>query len=264
VAGRSLGLGLLFAVTAAACGTHRAPLVHPPGVSLDRQIPLSDQRLTLHAADRRVREHVPLLIYATGDRGWAGKDLDVFRQLVSWGYPVAGFDAHDYVKHLKGVTTPVRVARDYGSIIAVARDALHLDRDVPVVLVGVSRGAGLSVVAAGQRLLRGELQGLVVMGLTREEEYVTWRHRFGRRSAQPPNMVEVYEYLPRLGSLPLTIIQSTRDNYLPAASARKLFGADTDRHHLIAVDAKNHSFAGARPELYAALQQALASVAATR
>jgi pimeloyl-ACP methyl ester carboxylesterase len=257
---------LLTLVLCAGCDVHRGPVVQSLGLVVDRPITLNDHRLVLHAADLRVHRDMPLVVYATGDRGWAGKDLDVYRRLVSWGYAVAGFDAHEYVTHLgkdSKTTTPGRVARDYETIITTARESLHLDADVRVVLVGVSRGADLAVVAAGQRLLRTQLTGVVAVGLTKEEEYVKWYRRIGkRRVAQAPEMVEVYEYLPRLGLLPLVVIQSTNDDYLPAASARVLFGADTDSRHLIAVDARNHSFAGARDQLYDVLQRALVRITA--
>jgi len=53
------------------------------------------------------------------------------------------------------------------------------------------------------------------------------------------------------------VIQSTRDNYLPADQARSLFGSDTDRRQFHAIDARNHSFAGARPLLYETLRSSL-------
>lgn len=252
---------ILLALTlSAGCGIYRAPHVVPPGVNADRLITLNGHALRLHIADARTRAGVPLLMYATGDGGWHRKDLDLYRHLVAWGYPVAGFDAHDYVTHLgaEPTTTPGRVARDYQTMIDAARETLELPESVPVVLVGVSRGAGLAVVAAGPRLLRGELAGLVVAGLTKEEEYVRWYRRLGRRRlAGTREMVQVYDYLPRLGPLPITVIQSTRDNYLPAASARALFGPDGPGRRLIAIDARNHSFGGARDRLYTEVEAAL-------
>jgi pimeloyl-ACP methyl ester carboxylesterase len=261
------------ALALSGCGMHREPVVRPPGVQVVLSIVLNAHALRVHMADTRQRAGArPLLIYATGDRGWAGKDLDVYRHLVAWGYPVAGFDAHDYVKHLGDTetTTPGRVASDYGEIIATARSALSLRDDVPVVLVGVSRGADLSVVAAGQRPLRAHLSGVIAVGLTREEEYVKWfgrrirraesaAARSGNRDSVRPEMVQLYEYLPLLRELPITVIQSTHDNYLPAAEARRLFGPDTPVRHFIPIDARNHSFAGARDRLYEAMQGALAN-----
>ena len=253
---------VLAASLCAACGMHRGPVVRPPGVQLERTVLLNGHAIRVHMADQRDRvEGVrPLLLYSTGDRGWAGKDLDVYRHLVAWGYPVAGFDAHDYVKHLGSgaTTTPQRLARDYEAILRVARAGLELASDVPVVLVGVSRGADLAVVAAGQPALRSELDGVVAVALTREEEYVK---RFRRRRSEP-EMIQLYEYLPRLGGTPITVIQSTHDNYLPASEARTLFGPDTPLRHLVPIDARNHSFAGARDRLYAAMREAIDGLAA--
>ncbi len=267
MAARNLAL-IAALTTCAGCALHRGPLVPESGLSFDRTLSLNGHDVVVHVADLRIRPGAPLLIYATGDRGWAGKDLDVYRHLVSWGYPVAGFDAHDYVTHLgggDGTTTPFGVASDYEAIATLARDTLQRPSGTPILLVGVSRGAGLSVVAAGQRRLRKDVQGVVVMGLTKEEEYVHWYGRLRRdRGSTAAVMLQVYEYLPQLGPLPVTVIQSTRDNYLPAASARALFGADSATRRLITIDARNHSFAGARDELYDALHGALASMAGTR
>jgi fermentation-respiration switch protein FrsA (DUF1100 family) len=137
--------------------------------------------------------------------------------------------------------------------VDAARASLQMPFSSPVVLVGVSRGADLAVVAAGESGLQSELAGVVAMGLTREEEYV---HR--RRG--PTVAFDLYGSLPRLGDIPLSVIQSTRDNYLPADDARMLFGEDTPRRTLHPIDAKNHSFAGARPALYSTLRTSLAWV----
>ena len=266
---------VLAALAAAGCGMHREPVIHPPGIQVVRAVVLHGHTVRVHVADMRAPADAsrPLIVYATGDRGWAGKDLDFFRHLVAWNYPVAGFDAHDYVKHLgpAAVTTPARLAADYEAIIAAARGALGMHADDPVVLVGVSRGADLSVVAAGTRLLRTRLNGVVAVALTREEEYVKWFGRRVRRArahasangnqidgdGSAPQMVQLYKYLPRLGELPITVIQSTKDNYLPAAQARVLFGPDTPVRHFVTVQARNHSFAGARDRMYGALRSAL-------
>jgi hypothetical protein len=207
----------------------------------------------------------PLLVYATGDGGWHRKDVDVYRHLVAFGYPTVGFDARDYVTHLgaRDATTPARLAADYERIIAAAKDALRLPGGYPVVLVGVSRGAGLSVVAAGQRDLRPSIGGVLAVALTKEEEYVKILPRLRRRGRPPtgPEMVEVYDYLPRLAAMPIAVVQSTRDNYLPASAARVLFGPDNPHRWLQPIQARNHSFGGARPQLYDAMDRSLAWIA---
>jgi len=232
-------------------GYHEA---QPPLIRQTHDVTVNEFPVTLHLVRPATLRQQPLLIYATGDGGWRGKDLDLFNHLAEWGYPMAGFSAPEYYKHLRGdeeTTTPARLARDYEAIIDAATRELMLPASTPVILVGVSRGAGLSVVAAGQQAIQPSLDGVVVMGLTKEEEHVRWRRR--RQSTE----LAIYDYLPRLASLPLAVIQSTRDNYLPAEQARTLFGADTDRRQFHAIDAKNHSFSGARPALYETLRSSL-------
>jgi pimeloyl-ACP methyl ester carboxylesterase len=247
-------IAVCLGILAQGCA-HPTPAGPPRPPGFIRDIALNGFPVTLHLTPAVSPEPLPLLIYATGDGGWRGKDVDVYRQLIAWGYPTAGFSAPQYVKHLKGdaeTTTPARLARDYAAVIDLAEEALMLPASTRVILVGVSRGAGLSVVAAGQRALQGSLEGVVAMGLTKEEEHVRWRRR-----RQPPSELEIYEYLPLLGSLPIAVIQSTHDNYLPAESARALFGADTDRRQFHAIEAKNHSFADARASLYEAIRASL-------
>jgi len=217
---------------------------------------LNHHELTLHMTRAGVGHPPGLIVYATGDGGWRGKDKAVYDQLQSWGYAAVGFSAPEYLKHLPGVTgddgttTPARLAQDYAAIIDSARESLQVDDAQPAILVGVSRGADLSVVAAGQPGLQPELGGVVAIGLTREEEYV-------RRRRRPKVPLDLYGYLGRLGDVPLAVIQSTRDNYLNAADARQLFGSDTEVRQFHAIEAENHSFGGARPLLYETLRGAL-------
>ncbi|MGC4082577.1 MAG: hypothetical protein QM736_10815 [Vicinamibacterales bacterium] len=90
-----------------------------------------------------------------------------------------------------GTATPALIARDFGRIIDAARRQFQMNARTPAVLVGVSRGADLAVVAAGQRSLQDELGGVVAVGLTREEEYV--------RRRRATTALELYPYLHRLG-----------------------------------------------------------------
>lgn len=255
-------LRLLIGAALALAGC--APRVQlPQGIEApDRDLVLHDHSLRLHFANPHAARARPLVVFATGDGGWHRKDLDAWRHLESWGYPLVGFDARDYVTHLGGdadSTTPDGLADDYARIIDTARAALGMAAERPIVLVGVSRGAGLSVVAAGDAQLRPEISGVLAVALTREEEYVKWyRHVPARdRRADAAEMVQLYEYLPQLGNIPVAVVQSTRDNYLPAGEARALFGPDTLNRRFQSVEATDHSFAGARGDLYHAMSKSL-------
>lgn len=243
---------LLLCSLASACA-HPHPTVPDQFVSLNRH------SLRLHFENSGAAPPQPLLVYATGDGGMHRKDLETFRRLAALGDPIVGFDARDYVKHLGAgspATTPERLAEDYTRIIERARSTLDVDRQRPVVLVGVSRGAGLAVVAAGQ--LCGAIAGVVAVALTGEEEYVHWyRHLPLPHEPHQAVMVNVYEYLAELGSLPVAVVQSTHDHYLPAAKARERFGPDTNSRWLQPIEAANHSFGGAREQMYEAIQKAV-------
>jgi fermentation-respiration switch protein FrsA (DUF1100 family) len=252
-------LVLVLPLTGACAARTHAPAATPR--IPERTITLNGHGLRLHFANAGGPSLSPLLVYATGDGGWHRKDLDAYRHLVTSGNPIVGFDARDYVTHLgaPSATTPERLAADYQQIITAAREALNLAADRSVVLVGVSRGAGLSVVAAGERELLPSIVGVMAVALTREEEYVRWYRRLRRRGSSLENleMVALYEYLPRLADIPVAVIQSTRDHYLPAEEARTLFGPDSPHRWLQPIPAHNHSFGGARPALYRAMQAAL-------
>ena len=208
---------------------------------------LHGHRLPMHLVKPAQPSNLPLIVYATGDAGWKRGDRKTFEELKSWGYPIAGFGSPDYLKHRgPGVKTitPADLARDYTAMIEFAEAELGMPDDTPVILLGVSRGAGLSVAVAAQESVRDRLRGVVAIGLTKEEEYL--------------EMDDLYGTLPGLGALPLAVVQSTQDNYLPAAQARQLFGADNDHRVLRAVSAKNHNFSDARPAMYEAIRDSLA------
>lgn len=245
------GCVLFATITISSCAANPRPAVP------DQFVSLNSHSLQLHFENADAGQARPLIVYATGDGGMHRKDLDTYRHLAALGDPIVAFDARDYVKHLgkdTPTTTPERLARDYSQIIMHARQTLGLDDHRSVVLVGVSRGAGLAVVAAGQ--LRDSIAGVVAVALTQEEEYVRWRRHL-LLEPRPLVMVDVYEYLAELGNLPIAVVQSTHDQYLPAAAARKQFGPDTPSRWLQAIEASNHNFSGARVQMYEAVESAV-------
>jgi Bacterial virulence protein (VirJ) len=171
-----LALVGLAAVTCAVACVNTSPVLEPGTHAVlfvgdarlgGEQIEVQLVRATTAAGGR------PLLLYATGDGGWGSVDRGLFQHLALWGYPLAGFSARRYLEHLGfEPTTPLRVAGDYGALIAFAKKRLDLPADTPTVLVGFSRGSGLAVVAAGQSGLQPLLGGVLAVALTDEEEYV--------------------------------------------------------------------------------------------
>ena len=256
------GAGLLAALMSG-CGLRIATPAPNAPARFDRPMRLDGRTLTLHLAGVPRSSSRLLIMYVTGDGGWHRKDLAVYHQLVTWGYPVVGISAPEYLKpfrQAKKVTTPAALARDYAAILTSAKAFLGVPARTLVILVGVSRGADLAVVAAGQGVLKPQLAGVVAVGLTKEEEFVSRSRRVrggSRNPARVSSVVQLYSYLPRLGVIPVSVIQSTHVTYVPAAEARRLYGADTERRHFLAIESRNHSFSGARAALYTGMHVAI-------
>jgi pimeloyl-ACP methyl ester carboxylesterase len=214
----------------------------PGWVESETSVVLHDHSLTLHLSSPLPARPGPLLVYTTGDAGWFWKDRELFDHIVTFGYPAVGFSSRDYLRHLGRGVDVLRsgaVAHDYSEVIRTAKQALGVPPDTRVVLVGKSRG---------------QLQGMIAVGLTREEEYV--RSRLWRRP-KTGDMLDTYAALKDLRDLPVAVIQSTHDDYVPAAEARDLLGSDTDDRQLRSIESSDHNFGGARDVLYEEMQREL-------
>ena len=150
-----------------------------------------------------------------------------------------------------GGTTRDALARDLDAVARAAARATGVPEGERVVLLGLSRGAGLAVEAAAAPTLSGRLRGVVALGLCPREDWVSGSEGVGRP----------YRDKALLLGLPLEVIQSTHDHYLGAAEARKAFGPDTDLQVLHAIEARSHTFVGGREALLDRLRLSLARVA---
>ena len=264
------GAALLCITLGGAACTH-LPKPAEPFAASRAVVRVQEEWLSLRLSQpSALPQQKPLVLFITGDGGWRGKDLDAFNHLIGWGYPVVGVSAPEYLRHLRqGQIPPQVLADDITTIIAAGDHELHLPPSIPVLMVGVSRGADLVVVAAAQRSLRVPVRGVLAVGLTKEEEYVRRRRR---RAAAPgvtaanetadasSSMARPYVALRRIAA-PVCLIQSTNDEYVRAADARQMFGPDTEARQFHAIESRNHSFSDARGRLYDTMQASLKWIA---
>ncbi len=246
----ALGLsGLLSA------GCEHRPLTDPasasPTTRLEVRLPArggEKPRVGAWIARPRPAPARPLVLQLTGDGGWEGLDLVLFTALSGWGYPVGGLSSPAWKETLTtGVATPESLAHDLDRVARAAARATGVAEDDPFVIVGLSRGAGLAVEAAGVPSFRARLRGIVVLGLCPTEERV----RRGDGEGRP------YRDLRLLADLPVEVIQSTHDRHLSAAAARVAFGPDDGERRLHAIAARSHTFVGGRPALLDQLRASL-------
>lgn len=256
----------LVAVLIGASGCSRKlPLVAGAQAVVDREpVMIYGKPLEIRLSGSRGEAAVPyLIVYATGDGGWQGLNQDVFDWLSESGYMVAGFSSRSYLQNLVAVsefTTPLRLVRDLESVTDVAVRHFGLSGDTSIILVGLSRGADLSAVAAGQAGFRRRLAGLLVIGLTDEEEYLRhhrphWSVDGTEEAHADSESLDAYASLKGVEDIPVVLIQSTNDGYVPAATARALFGPDTSTRRLVSVNADDHSFRGGCESLYQDLRK---------
>lgn len=233
---------------------------------------LHGKPLELHLAAPRTAGGTPpvLVLYASGDGGWFGAAVDMFREISRSGYYAVGFSSRAFLKIERprgALVTASQLAAEYELVLARAREMLGLEPGVRTILTGWSRGAAFSVLVGSELRAQHHILGVVAIGLSEGEDLDIDGpdDETDDGPAAPAGRrwpFDTYERIARLGPMPCALIQSTRDNYFPAASARRRFGPDTRRRRLYAVDARNHRFSGGRDQFDAALADALQWIAA--
>ena len=69
-----------------------------------------------------------------------------------------------------------------------------------------------------------------------------------KKDADEPSVV-VADFLPRVAPLPLCMIQSKKDEYVPTSEYERLLALAKEPKKLVLIDAANHRFTDRRPEL---------------
>jgi hypothetical protein len=209
-----------------------------------------------------------LVLYASGDGGWFGAAVDMFKQVSQAGYYGVGISARSFMKLDRAHALDVQsLAANYAQVLDAARKALALPPSTQWVLTGWSRGAAFAVLAAAQPNLRSQVRGVVAIGLSEGEDFKVGETEDDETTPDDTSPAggwpfDTYRSLKALEPLRSIVIQATHDGYLPAAHARDLFGPDTPARRLVAIDAKNHRFSGGKEAFDAAFRDALAWVAA--
>jgi hypothetical protein len=235
----------------------------------EEQFALPNRSLNLKCAKPKTpRSPAFLIIFASGDGGLRGGSNMIYKHMAEQGHYVAAFSSREALKPVKSsgrfMTFP-ELEIDIAALMREGKRLFGLPETTPTVVTGVSRGASMVVFAAGQPSLQPNICGAVAIALTRESDYAT-----------PPTPAELgtaikldekggvllYPALDRLGSIPIAVIQSTHDNYVPSAESRHLMGPDTPNRRLYEVEARNHSFGGGQDQMLRDLDEALNWIAA--
>jgi pimeloyl-ACP methyl ester carboxylesterase len=201
----------------------------------------------------------PPVVLASGDGGWIHLGPEAASILAARGYFVVGVDSRQYLSAFtKGAQTlsPSDVPRDFAALVDYAgRGAAEKP-----VLVGVSEGAGLAVLAAADPAVKEGVRGVVALGLPDRDE-LGWRFRdstiyFTHKVPNEPTF-SVLELVDRLAPLPFAQIQSTHDEFVPLVQAQQLQDRANEPKRMWVIEARDHRFSDKAEEFAQRLTEAM-------
>jgi type IV secretory pathway VirJ component len=205
----------------------------------------------------------PPVIVSSGDGGWLHLGPHVAEVLAAQGYFVVGFDVKAYLTSFTSTQAALRPDDEPGDYKVLADFAAIGSRQRPI-LVGVSEGAGLSVLAATDPATRAAIGGVVGLGLPDINELGwRWNDALIYLTHGVPNepTFSTEAMVGRVAPAPLAAIHSTRDEFVPLAEAQRVMAAAHEPKRLWVVRASDHRFSDNLAEFDQRLVEAIGWVA---
>lgn len=204
------------------------------------------------------------VIVSSGDGGWIHLGPHVAEFLATRGFFVIGFDVKSYLSSFtsqRSTLRPEEEPADYRALTDVAKKTTGRKP----ILIGVSEGAGLSVLAATDTTTKAEIAGVIGLGLPDINELAwRWRDSLIYLTHQAPNepSFSAAAIVDRVAPLPLGAIHSTHDEFVPVADVERILKAAHEPKRLWIVNAYNHRFSDNLDDFDRHLLEAIAWVKA--
>lgn len=201
----------------------------------------------------------PKILFAPGDAGFHGFANVLGNRLANAGYDVYGIDSKQYLETFtskKSRLTERDVMGDFAELAA----RISRGKREKLTLVGWSEGAGLCLLAAAGEQNNTYFNGFVAIGISELSELGwRWIDFITYITKKDPNepMFRTADFLPRISPLPFVMMQSTRDLYISAGTAEKLFSIANEPKRFLLIQAKDHHFKGNQEEFFRELSSAL-------
>lgn len=198
------------------------------------------------------------VLLASGDGGWKGFENAIARTMAGWGFDVYGLSTREYLKSFSvgGGLTETEAAEDFGAIA----ERLAGGDGGRVTLLGWSAGASLAVLAGAREQNKKWLEGVAAISLPKEGE-LGWRWldclAFLPFLKQHGPFFSSLANVPKVAPLPLLIIQSSRDKWVPDQDRDELFAVAIRPRRRVFLHAGGHSFPGARTKFFEELKNGL-------
>lgn len=219
-------------------------------------ISLRGRPQTLHLYGRRGG---PAVVVSSGDGGWMHLGPYVAEVLARKGFFVAGFDVKAYLESFTSGSATVRPEDEPGDYKVLADYAARGSTQRPI-LIGVSEGAGLSVLAATDPATKSAIAGVIGLGLPDLNELgFRWIDNLIYITHATPNepTFSTAAIISRVSPVPIAAIQSTQDEYVPLSEAQHVMDAAREPKRLWVIKASDHRFSDNLPEFGRCLSEAI-------
>jgi dienelactone hydrolase len=204
------------------------------------------------------------VVVSSGDGGWFHLGPHAATVLARARFFVVGVDSKQYLEAFTSGRQTLRVEDVPGDYRAIVDFASRQSRIRPV-LVGVSEGGGLSVLAATEPQLRSAIRGIVGLGLPDVNE-LGWRWSdsviYVTKGVPNEPTFSVKAIVEKVAPLPLAAIHSTHDEFVPLPQIKAIMARARDPKRLWILEAADHRFSDNERAFDKALLEAVAWVAA--
>jgi len=201
----------------------------------------------------------PPAIVSSGDGGWTHLAPQVAGWLAARGYFVVGLDTRAYLSSFTSSHHTLRVEDVPRDFLQLAAYASAGSSRRPV-LVGISEGAGLSVLAAGDPAVSQAIEGVVGLGIPDVTE-LGWRWKdsliYLTHGVPKEPTFQTAAVVARMAPVPLALIHSSHDEFVPLARMQAVFEAAGSPKKQWIVEASDHRFSDNQDEFGRRLQEAL-------
>lgn len=230
-----------------------------PGPQASQTVVVRGHPQTLHLYGSPRGEPV---VVSSGDGGWIHLGPHVAEFLGGQGFYVVGFDVKDYLESFTSAHSTLSRAQEPADYKVIAEFAFKATQKKPI-LIGVSEGAGLSVLAATDPQTKAAIAGVIGLGLPDLNE-LGWRWKdaviyLTHRVPNEPTF-SAAEIAGAMSPVPLAAIHSSHDEFVPVSDVEKVVSAATGPKRLWIVQASDHRFSDNLSEFDRRLLDAIAWV----
>ena len=204
------------------------------------------------------RGGVPIIV-SSGDGGWVHLGPHVAEVLAAKGFFVVGFDVKAYLERVTSGNITLRPEDEPSDFKVMADFAARGSSGKPI-LIGVSEGAGLSVLAASDPRMKTEIAGVIGLGLPDVNE-LGWRWKdaliYLTHGTPTEPTFSVSAIVDRVAPVPLGLIHSTQDEFVPVATVQQMVERAREPKRLWIIKAADHRFSDNLPEFDKCLLEAI-------